>query len=88
LSGSQALKAGGLWWTMFEVNDIWYNYPIDQIGNLIMTPRTIRLLKLLFASMLLLIFVTKPVLFWIAVAIGIYKLVKSGAFQRIESDQY
>ncbi|HQT25164.1 MAG TPA: hypothetical protein PLK99_01020 [Burkholderiales bacterium] len=53
-----------------------------------MTPRTIRLLKLLFASMLLLIFVTKPVLFWIAVAIEIYKLVKSGAFQRIESDQY
>lgn len=53
-----------------------------------MSLRAVRLLKLLVASMLLLIFVTKPVLFWIAAAIGIYKLVKSGAFRRFESDQY
>lgn len=53
-----------------------------------MSLRAVRLLKLLVASMLLLIFVTKPVLFWIAVALVIYKLVKSGAFQRFESDQY
>lgn len=56
--------------------------------NFVMSLRVVRLLKLLVVSMLLLIFVTKPVLFWIAAAIGIYKLVKSGAFRRFESDQY